>query len=83
MFGYYLFFPNISTSTLLLYVDQKSFLLLVYYKLFLTCLICFISTSLGTNSLNNADVPLSNKQTHVAFAESHRFYFVFISLADE
>jgi len=37
--------------------------ILVYYKSFLTCLICFSSTFLGTNSLNSADVPLNNKHT--------------------
>jgi len=41
------------------------FLPFVYYKLFLTCLICSISTILVTNSLNSVDVPLSNKQTNV------------------
>jgi len=37
--------------------------MLIYYKSLLTCLICFISTILGTNSLNSADVLLSKKQT--------------------
>jgi len=36
-----------------------------YYKSFLACLVCFISTIFGTNSQNSADVPLSNKQTNV------------------
>jgi len=35
----------------------------------LTCLICFISTIFGTNSLNSADVLLSNKQTKLARVE--------------
>jgi len=40
-------------------------LLVDYYKSFSSCLTCSISTILGTNSLNSADVPLSisNKQT--------------------
>jgi len=37
--------------------------LLVYFKSFLTYLICFISTILGTNSINSAVAPLGNKQT--------------------
>jgi len=37
---------------------------IVYYKSFLTCLIRSISTILGTNSRNSADVPLSDKQTN-------------------
>jgi len=32
------------------------------FQIVLICLICFISTILGTNSPNSADVPLSNKQ---------------------
>jgi len=36
-----------------------------YFKSFLMCLICFISTNLGTNSLNSVDVPLSNKQKNL------------------
>jgi len=32
-------------------------------KSFSSSLICFVSSILGTNSLNIADVPLSNKQT--------------------
>jgi len=35
-------------------------LLLVYYASFWTCIICYISTILGTNCLNSANVPLSN-----------------------
>jgi len=38
--------------------------LLIYYKSFLTYLICSTSTILGTNGLNSADVPLSYKQTN-------------------
>jgi len=36
-----------------------------YFKLFLTCFICFISTVLDTNylNINSGDVPLINKQT--------------------
>jgi len=33
---------------------------------FLTCLICSTSAILGTNGLNSADVPLSNKQTKLS-----------------
>jgi len=36
----------------------------VYYKSLLICLICSISTILGSNSLNSAEVPLTNKQTN-------------------
>jgi len=32
---------------------------------------CFISTILGTNSLNSADVPLSNKQTNAKYFARH------------
>jgi len=39
---------------------------LLYYKSFLTCLICFISTNYSWhyNSINSADGPLSNKQAN-------------------
>jgi len=63
---------NLSTSTSFLYVDLVSlksiFKQLYYFKLFLTCLICLISAILGTDSLNSANVPLSNKQNKLCFA---------------
>jgi len=39
-------------------------MLLLYYTSFLTYLVYPASTILGTNGLNSADVPLSNKQTN-------------------
>jgi len=55
-FTYYLYLCIISTSTLFLYVE------LVYFKSFLTWLLCYISTIIGTNFINSADVLSSNKQ---------------------
>jgi len=43
------------------FIKSNFFILLLYYKSFLTYLICSNSTILGTNGLNSADVPLSNK----------------------
>jgi len=65
------------TNSRYLYVDSvpicwtcqsHSLLKFLYFIPFLTFLVCIISTILGTNSLNSADVPLSNKQcyTHIA-----------------
>jgi len=34
------------------------------FQIILTCFICFISTILGINSLNSAEVPLRNKHTN-------------------
>jgi len=33
------------------------------FRIFLTCLVCIISTNFGTIILNSADVQLRNKQT--------------------
>jgi len=41
---------------------SNRFLTTRLFHIFLTWLRCYISTILGTNSLNGADVPLSNKQ---------------------
>jgi len=40
------------------------------FQIVLTCLRCFISTILGTNSLSSADVPLSNKQTDTSLGST-------------
>jgi len=75
----YLCSSNKSSSTMCLYVKlamqyQIVFQQLVYFKSFLTCLVCFISTILGTNSQNSADVPLINKLTNMLnIAQSKRY----------
>jgi len=67
LFVCYLCLSSISTSTLFLYVElvsRKLFLTTRLLKIVLTCLICFISTILGTNSLNCAHVQSSKKLTN-------------------
>jgi len=49
-------------SILIVFIHYTN-IFIVYFKSFLTCLVCFISTNIDTSSLNSADVPLSNKQT--------------------
>jgi len=58
-------FSTSSTSQLfpLCKMDTESCVQLVCFKSFLTYHL-FISTILGTNGLNSADLPLSNKQTN-------------------
>jgi len=50
-------------------VSQRFFIYSCIYLriliIFFTYLLCSTSTVLGTNGLNNADVPLSNKQTNI------------------
>jgi len=63
------------------------FILLLYYKSFLTYLICSTSTILGINGLKSADVPLSNKQTNKQTnknftknikASAYKFYYTLV-----
>jgi len=61
-FAYYYCLFIISTSTLFLYVEHVS-LKSFNNNSFLICLLCFISTIVGTNSLNSADMQLTYEQT--------------------
>jgi len=59
---------------------SNRFLTTRLFKSFLTCLICFISTVLGSNNLNSADVPLRNKQCPTAHSPIYTSSRIFVSL---
>jgi len=51
----------------------------LHFKSILTCLLCFISTNHGTNSLNIDDGPLSNKRKNEqANLFARLFFFSFV-----
>jgi len=56
---------------------QNRFLTTRIFQIFLKHLIRFVSTILGTNNLNSADVPLSNKLITCIFrlCQVHYFHF--------
>jgi len=66
-FAYSLCYPvyqHLHCSYVLNLSFSNRFLTTRLLQIVLTCFICFISIILFTNSLNSADVPLSNKQTN-------------------